>query len=158
MVDLVKGVNAFVVAGRAENTASRGLHVILDKKITFPYVIVNKNGRVPVRKHWVVSRNSLYSARDNRGYEYLPENQIIVICAANEERELKNKFAPSMLLAAGDRIVENAYLFSSEEKLDEAIKLQEHLKTPEAIERDKANQEEYERYLHNSKHHRTYRW
>ena len=158
MVDLVKGVNAFVVAGRAEKTASRRLPVILDKGMTFPFVIVNKNGRVPVRKHWVVSRNSLYSARDNRGYEYLPENQIIVICAANEERDLKNKFAPSMLFTAGDRIVKDAYLFSSEEKLDEAIALQEYLKTPESIERDKANEEEYERYLHNSKHHRTYRW
>ena len=158
MVDLVKGVNAFVVAGRAENTASRGLHVILDKKITFPYVIVNKNGRVPVRKHWVVSRNKNYSNRDPRGFEYLVENQIVAICAANEERDLKNKFAPSMLFTAGDRIVKDAYLFSSEEKLDEAIALQEYLKTPESIERDKANEEEYERYLHNSKHHRTYRW
>ena len=158
MVDLVKGVNAFVVAGSANNTASRSLHVILDKGITFPFVIVNKNGRVPVRKHWVVSRNKNYSARDNRGYEYLPQNQIIVMCASEEERELKNKFAPSMLFMAGDRIVENAYLFSSEEKLDKAIALQEYLKTPEAIAHDEANAEEYEHWLAVSKANRTYRW
>ena len=158
MVDLVKGVNAFVVAGSANNTASRGLTVVLDKWVAIPFVIVNKNGRVPVRKHWVVSRNKNYSNRDPRGFEYLVENQIVAICAANEERELKNKFAPSMLLMAGDRIVENAYLFSSEEKLDEAIKLQEYLKTPEAIAHDEANAEEYEHWLAVSKANRTYRW
>lgn len=156
MIDLVKGVNAFVVAGSAKNTCSAGLPVILDKFMPFPFVIVNKNGRVPVREKWVSSRDKNYSQRDPRYISY--RDKKIVICASKEESVFKDKFAPEMLLRSGDRIVQNAYLFSSEEKLDEAIAHQEYLKTPESIARDKANEEEYERYLHNKTYNRTYRW
>ena len=157
MVDLVKGVNAFVVAGSAKSTCSFSLSTALvDSCKKMPFVIVNKNGRVPVREMWIRSFNKNYSRRDSRHIEY--KEKEIVICAAQEARAFKNTEAPSVLLRAGDRIVENAYLFSTEEKLDDAIKLQEYLKTPEAIERDKANEEEYERYLHEKTYNRTYRW
>ena len=157
MVDLVKGVNAFFVAGSAKSTASDELSVALvDKKMPLPFVIVNKNGRVPVREMWVRSFNKSYSRRDPRHVEY--KEKQIVICAASESRVFLNTDAPSILMRSGDRIVENAYIFSSEEKLDDAIALQEYLKTPEALARNQANEEEYERYLHESTHNRTYRW
>ena len=157
MVDLVKGVNAFFVAGSAKSTASENLSVaLLDKKMPVPFVIINKNGRVPVREHWVRSFNKSYSRRDARYVEY--KEKQIVICAAQDARAFKNTEAPSTLMRSGDRIVENAYIFSDEKKLDDAIALQEHLKTQEAIEADKANEEEYARYLHEKTYNRTYRW
>lgn len=145
MVDLVKGVNAFVVAGSAKSTCSIKLPVILDKGMIFPYVLVNKNGRVPVREKWMCLKGKYSEKR-------------VVICAAPEPAYFRDNLAPSIVMRAGDRIVENAYLFSSEEKLDEAIARQEYLKTPESIARNEANKDEYERYLHNKTYNRTYRW